>query len=129
MKYFRFEMIVDLDLTNYNDLVVGSVVQRYPPDYMEVAHVQYYDKVLKSFPEITIDKQLMTMFNKHSKSKVTIMFIAYCGPFNVFEPMSEWDFDDERQPDNNSEQVNTKPVGNKTEPVDTNKELVEDDYL
>jgi hypothetical protein len=42
------------------------------------------------------------MFSKHFKSKVIIMFIAYCGPSDVFEPISEWDFDSERQPDNNS---------------------------
>lgn len=105
---------MDSDLTNYNDLV-GSVVNKYPLGYMEVVHVQYYDEVLKSFPEITTDQQLMTMFSKHFKSKVIIMFIAYCGPSDVFEPISEWDFDGERQPDNNSEQVNTEPV--------------EDDYL
>jgi hypothetical protein len=94
-------MTVDLDLTNYNDLV-GSMVNKYPLGYMEVVHVQYYDEVLKSFPEITTDQQLMTMFSKHFKSKVIIMFIAYCGPSDVFEPISEWDFDSERQPDNNS---------------------------
>jgi hypothetical protein len=95
MKCFSFEMTVDSDLANYDDLV-GLVVQRYPPGYMEVAHVQYYDEVLKSFLEMTTDKQLMTMFSKHSKSKVIIMFIAYSGPSDVFEPISEWDFDDER---------------------------------
>jgi len=40
-------MVVDSDLTNYKDLV-ESVVERYPPGYLEVAHVQYYDEVLKS---------------------------------------------------------------------------------
>jgi hypothetical protein len=90
MKCFSIEMTVDSDLTNYNDLV-GSVVNKYPLGYMEVVHVQYYDEVLKSFPEITTDQQLMTMFSKHFKSKVIIMFIAYCGPSDVFEPISEWD--------------------------------------
>jgi hypothetical protein len=47
-------MTVDSDLTNYDDLV-GSVVNKYPPGHMEVAHVQYYDEVLKIFPEITTD--------------------------------------------------------------------------
>jgi hypothetical protein len=121
MKCFSFEMTVDSDLTNYNDLV-GSVVERYPPGYMEVAHVQHYDEVLKSFPEITTDKQLMTMSSKHCKSKVIIMFIAYCDPSDAFEAISELDFNDERQPDNNTETVNT-------EPIDTNTEPVEDDYL
>ena len=114
---------MDSDLTNYKDLV-ESVVERYPPGYLEVAHVQYYDEVLKSFPEITSDQQLMTMFSKHSKSKIIIMFIAYCGPSGAFEPISEWDFNDERQPDNNTEAVDTN-----TEPVNTNTDPVEDDYL
>jgi hypothetical protein len=31
-------MVVDLDRTNYKDLV-DSVVEKYPPCYMEVAHL------------------------------------------------------------------------------------------
>ena len=65
-------MVVDSDLTNYKDLV-ESVVERYPPGYLEVAHVQYYDEVLKSFPEITSDQQLMTMFSKHSHVHFKLM--------------------------------------------------------
>jgi hypothetical protein len=35
-------MVVDSDRTNLSDFV-ESVVEKYPPDYMEEAHVQYYD--------------------------------------------------------------------------------------
>jgi hypothetical protein len=114
-------MTVDASLTNYNDLV-ESVVKRYPPGYLEVAHVQYYDAVLKSFPEITSDEQLMTMFSKHSKSKFIIMFITYCGPSDTFEPIFEWEITDERQPFTDEKQPDIEAVG-------TNKDPVEDDYL
>ena len=33
-------MVVDSDRTNFNDFV-ESVVEKYPPGYMEVAHIQY----------------------------------------------------------------------------------------
>ena len=73
---FSFEMVVDSDRTNFNDFV-ESVVEKYPPGYMEVAHVQYYDEFLKTFPEIKSDQDLMSMFSKQCKSKVIIMFIVY----------------------------------------------------
>jgi hypothetical protein len=34
-------MVVDSDRTNYMDLV-ELVVEKYPPGYMEAAHIQYY---------------------------------------------------------------------------------------
>ena len=48
VKCFSFDMVVDSDLLNYMDFV-ESVVEKYPPGYLEVAHVQYYDHVLKTF--------------------------------------------------------------------------------
>ena len=75
VKCFRFEMVVDPHRTNFNDFV-ESVVQKYPLGYMEVAHVQYYDEALKTFPERKSDQDLMSMFSKQCKSKVIIMFIV-----------------------------------------------------
>ena len=49
VRCFNFEKVLDSDLTNYMDLV-KSIVQQYPPGYLEVAHVQYYDDALKTFP-------------------------------------------------------------------------------
>jgi hypothetical protein len=62
-------MDVDSDRTNYRDFV-ESVVNKYPPGYMELVHVQYYDEALKTFHEIKSDQDLMSMFSKHCKSKV-----------------------------------------------------------
>jgi hypothetical protein len=45
-RCFNFEKVQDSDLTNYMDLV-ESIVLQYPPGYLEVAHVQYYDDALK----------------------------------------------------------------------------------
>ena len=55
MKYFCFDMVVDSNKINYEDLV-ESVVEKYPPGYLDVAHIQYYDKDLKSFLEVKTDR-------------------------------------------------------------------------
>jgi hypothetical protein len=61
VKCFSFEIIVDSYLSNYRDFI-ESVTEKYPPGYLEVAHVQYYDNVLKIFPEVKSDQDLMSMF-------------------------------------------------------------------
>ena len=38
IRCFCFEKVIDCDLTNYKDLV-ESIVEQYPPRYLEVAHV------------------------------------------------------------------------------------------
>ena len=110
---FSFEMVVDSDRTNFNDFV-ESVVQKYPPGYMEVAHVQYYDEFLKTFPEIKSDQDLMSMFSKQCKSKVIIMFIVYQGPSNPYAPVTKWDFNVDSQPKNNIELDEDDYHGNPT---------------
>ena len=98
VKCFSFDMVVDSDLSNYMDFV-ESIVDKYPPGYLEVAHIQYYDHVLKTFPKVNSDQDLMYMFDMHNKEKVVDMFIIYCDPSETFEPITEWDFDGEEQPD------------------------------
>lgn len=66
-------MVLDSDLTNYKDLA-ESVVEKYLPSYLEVSHVQCYDEVLKTFLEITSNRELITMLKLHCKSKVIIIF-------------------------------------------------------
>ena len=95
-------MVVDSNRTNFKDLV-ESVVEKYPPGYMEVAHIQYYDEALKTFPEIKSDHELMCMFSKHRKRKVIIMFITYRGCSDPFEPVTKWDLNNDCQPKNNIE--------------------------
>jgi len=72
-------MVVDSDLSNYKDFI-ESVTDKYPPGYLEVAHVQYYDVVLKNFSEVKSDHDLMSMFDIHCKEKVVQMFVSYCDP-------------------------------------------------
>ncbi|XP_048575226.1 uncharacterized protein LOC125556561 [Triticum urartu] len=100
IRCFYFEKVINCDLTNYKDLV-GSIVKQYPPRYMEVAHVQYYDGDLKTCPEVKSDQDLMLMFEKHSETKVLHMIIAYSDPSEPYEPITEWHSDSE--PDNNIE--------------------------
>ena len=97
---FSFVMVVDSDLSNYKDFI-DSVTKKYLPGYLEVAHVQYYDNVLKNFPEVKSDQDFMSMFDVHTKEKVYCqkkekvvkMFVAYCEPSKKFEPITKWEFD------------------------------------
>ncbi|KAM3277450.1 hypothetical protein ACQJBY_045376 [Aegilops geniculata] len=100
IRCFYFEKVINSELTNYKDLV-ESIVKQYPPRYMEVAHVQYYDGDLKTCPEVKSDQDLILMFEKHSKTKVLHMIIAYSDPSEPYEPITEWHSDCE--PDNNIE--------------------------
>ena len=84
MKCFSFDMVVDLDKINYEDLI-ESVVEKYPLCYLEVAHIQYYDEGLKSFLEVKTDQELMSMFDKHLNRKVVIMFVVYQGSSDPYE--------------------------------------------
>ena len=86
---FYFEKAIDSDLTNYKDLV-ESITTLYSPRYLEGVHVHYYDDVLKAFPEIKSDQDLMSMFEKHAKTKVVQMFFAYCDPSEPYEPITEY---------------------------------------
>ena len=103
VKCFSFEMVVDSDLSNYKDFI-DSVTEKYPPGYLEIPHVQYYDNVLKNFPVVKSDQDLMSMFDVHSKEKVVEMFVAYCDPSEKLEPITKWEFDVEGQPANNIEE-------------------------
>ena len=85
VQCFSFEQIIDSDFTNYKDLV-ESTVEKYPPGYLEVVHVQYYDSDLQTYPEVKSDQGLMDMFAKHSMSKVVHMFVVYCDPS---EPLNQ----------------------------------------
>jgi hypothetical protein len=105
-------MVVDSDKINYEDLV-ESVVEKYPPVYLEVAHIQYYDEGLKSFLEVKTEQELMAMFDKHLKRKIVIMFVVYRGHSDPYEPVTKWDFG-----------VGTQPKDN----ID-NDDADEDDYL
>ena len=87
VKCFSIDMVVDSDTTNYMDLV-ESVVEKYLPGYLEVAHIQYYDEGLKSFPEVKIDQELMSMFDKHLKRRVVILFVVYRGHSDPYEPVT-----------------------------------------
>ena len=90
VRCFCFDKVVDSDTTNLKDLV-DEITDMYPPGYLEVAHVQYYDADLKNFPVVNTDQELMLMFQKHIDSKVVHMFIAYSDPSGCYEPIIEWE--------------------------------------
>jgi len=94
---FCFEKVLDSYLTNFQDLV-ESIVDQYPPGYMEIAHLQYHDHDSKTFPEVKTDQDLMLMFEKHKKTKVVDMFIAYSHPSEPYEPLTHWHYEDQGQP-------------------------------
>uniref|UniRef100_A0ACD5XDM7 Uncharacterized protein n=1 Tax=Avena sativa TaxID=4498 RepID=A0ACD5XDM7_AVESA len=105
IKSFCFEKFIDSDLTNYRDLL-EEILDEYPPRYLEVAQFQYYDDVLKIYPEVHSDQELIYMFEKHSQKKVVEMFIAYCDPAEPYEPITEYYEDSEVhiEPENNIDQ-------------------------
>ena len=94
------------------------MVEKHPPGYLEVAHIQYYDEGLKSFLEVKTDQELMSMFDKHLKRKVVIMFVVYQGHSDPYEPITEWDFG-----------VGTQPKDNIDNDSIDNDDADEDDYL
>ncbi|CAN6356833.1 unnamed protein product [Urochloa humidicola] len=125
--YYVYERFVDSDMTNYMDLV-EFVVTKFPPRYLEVAHLHYYDEVLKSYPEVISDQDLMFMFEKHSKTKVVSMFIVYWHPSEPYEP-KVWQTDVQMQANSNIEQdeENIEEDEGNTEEDEDNTE--EDTYL
>ncbi|CAN6300354.1 unnamed protein product [Urochloa humidicola] len=90
---YYFEKDIHRDKTNFMDFV-NSIVNRFPPGYMEVAHVQYYDDVSGTSPEVKTDQELMAMFDKYIETKVVHMFIIYSHPSKEFQPLTEWEYDD-----------------------------------
>ena len=95
-------MVVDSEKTNYNDFI-QSVVDKYSSGYLEVPHVQYYDDVLRTFSEVKSNQDLLTMFDMHHKKKAVVLFIVYFDPSESFQPISEWNFEGEEQPEKNIE--------------------------
>uniref|UniRef100_A0ACD5VTM9 Uncharacterized protein n=1 Tax=Avena sativa TaxID=4498 RepID=A0ACD5VTM9_AVESA len=81
IKSFCFEKFIDSDLTNYKDLL-EEIVEEYPPRYLEVAHFPYYDDLLKIYPEIHSDQELMSMFEKHFQKKVDYVTNNLAESFN-----------------------------------------------
>jgi hypothetical protein len=102
-RCFCFDKTIDSDVTNYKDLV-EEIVNKYPPGYLEVTHVQYYDHDMKAFFEVLSDQDLLCMFKKNSKTKVVDMFISYCDPSKPFEPIKEYYDDVQNQIANNANQ-------------------------
>uniref|UniRef100_A0A0E0PZC1 Uncharacterized protein n=1 Tax=Oryza rufipogon TaxID=4529 RepID=A0A0E0PZC1_ORYRU len=62
-----------------------------------------FNQLLTSIPqEVNSDQELLVMFDLHNK-KVVEMFIVYFDPSEPFKPITEWEFEEEEQPDNNIE--------------------------
>ena len=78
-----FDKTIDSDTINLKDLV-DEITDQYPPGYLEVAHVQYYDADLKTFPVVNTDQELMSCFRNIVTTKVVHMFIAYSDLFYIF---------------------------------------------
>jgi hypothetical protein len=80
--YFSFNKVMDSNLCNFKDLV-EEIVNQYPPSYLKVVHIFYYDEVKKCFPQVTTDYELLEMFSKHVEKKVLRMTIAYTDPIDA----------------------------------------------
>jgi len=127
-KCWCFDMEVDSDTSNFMDLH-SSVVDKYPPAYLDVAHFQYYDEELKAFPEVKNGQDLMVMFERHSKKKVIIMFVVYRAPSDPYEPVTEWDFSEDAEGTREGNNIEEED-GNYEEEDDSSEEDGDDDeYL
>jgi hypothetical protein len=47
----------------------------------------------------------MSMFEIHQKAKVVYMFVAYCDPSEMYEPITEWIFEEHEQANMNTEEM------------------------
>jgi hypothetical protein len=58
ISYFCFENVVDSDTTNFKDFV-DEIVDKFPPGFIDVVTVQYYDDDdVKLFPQVKTDQEL-----------------------------------------------------------------------
>jgi hypothetical protein len=87
---YSFTKVVDVDITNFKDFV-ESIVNEFPPRYKEVAIVQYYGDASKTLLEVKIDQDMLSMFEKHGKTKIVCMIIAYYNPLEEAPHLvTEW---------------------------------------
>lgn len=75
----NFSKVVDSDTCNFKNLV-KEIVDQYPHGYEENVHVFHYNDVLKTFPQVTTDQELLVMFSKHVDRKVVHLSISYTDP-------------------------------------------------
>ena len=128
VRCWCFDKTVDSDTTNLKDLV-DDITDQYPPGYLEVAHVQYYDADLKTFPVVNTNQELMPMFEKHSNNKVVHIFIAYSDPSRCYEPILEW----EGYPSNGNQVSGVEPtISSSTQPdleASLQNPFIENEYV
>lgn len=125
MQCYAMEKFVDSDLMNIKDFI-ESIVAVCPPSYLEVPHIQYFDDVMKAFPEVLSDQDLMSMFAKHKATKVVTMFIQYCDPSEAYVPITKWEWEihDQMQEDNSDELADDNYLRN---PLPENEHVGVDD--
>ncbi|CAO2172944.1 unnamed protein product [Urochloa humidicola] len=118
---YCFDKFEDSDTINFKAFI-ESIVDKCPPGYLEVPHIQYCDTILSTFLKVKTDGKLQLMFNKHSKTKVVEMFISYTDPMDTFQPITKWSTDDTPS----SQPKNTQAMQQQSE---NNTQTDEDTYL
>jgi len=89
-QWFSLNKVVDAELTNFEDLV-RDVVDKYPPDFGEVARLFYFCNQSKVNVEVRSDQDMREMFAKSNESKCCFLTVAYNRPTS--EPqIPDWDF-------------------------------------
>ncbi|PUZ67825.1 hypothetical protein GQ55_3G465000 [Panicum hallii var. hallii] len=78
-KWYSFSKVVDVDTTNFKDLV-EKIEDKYPCGYGDVVKLFYYAADTKSNIEVTSDQELLDMFDKHISTKKYYLSIAYHAP-------------------------------------------------
>lgn len=96
-RYFCFDKVIGSDTNNFKDFT-KSIIDQYPPGYLEVPHIEYCDSILNNFSEVKTDQDLQLMFDKHRQTKVVEIFISYTDPMEPYVPITEWQSDDTPSP-------------------------------
>ena len=89
-RWFSLNKVVDAELTNFRDLVC-DVIDKYSPNFGDVARLFYFCNDSKLNVEVRSDQDMREMFAKNKASKCCFLTVAYTRPTS--EPhIPDWDF-------------------------------------
>ena len=90
VRWFSLNNVVDVDRTNFTDLV-AEVVDKYPHDYGDIVRLFYFCMDSKVNIQVYTDQDLVEMFTKHKASKYCLLIVAYHSPSSEPPVIPDWD--------------------------------------
>lgn len=89
-RWFWFNEAVDADRAHFAGMV-EDVVERYPPDYGDVASLFYFCRETKVHIPIRNDQELVEMFEKNRAYRTCLLTFAYHSPSSEPPVIPSWD--------------------------------------